>query len=371
MSEQPNPLARLAAAGQSPWLDQLRREWTTDGTLGRWIAEDDLRGLTSNPSIFQAAVAGSDAYDDQIARLAARGLAAAAIYDALTLDDIRAACDVFRPVWDRTGGVDGYISHEVAPALANDTEGTVAEARRLWAAVDRPNVLIKIPATAAGIPAIRQCLAEGVNVNITLMFSLCHYDAVSDAYLSALEQRQHDGLPIDGIASVASFFVSRVDTWVDALLDRMAGEGVVAAEAAALRGQAATANAKRAYHRFQQAFASTRFERLARHGARVQRVLWASTSTKDPAYDDLKYVSPLIGPDTVNTLPLATYEAFRDHGHVARTLDLDVAAADAAVARLCALGIDLEAVGEELSREGVAKFVAAQDGVIASVAGKM
>lgn len=371
MTNTHNPLAALAAAGQSPWIDQLRREWITDGTLARWIAEDDLRGLTSNPAIFQSAVAESDAYDAQIARLAAGGLPPAAIYDALTLDDIRAACDVFRPVWDRTGGLDGYISHEVAPALADDTNGTIAEAHRLWAAVDRPNVMIKIPATPAGIPAIRRCLIDGINVNITLMFSLCHYDAVADAYLDALELREHEGLPIDGIASVASFFVSRVDTWVDALLDRLAGEGVAVAEAAALRGQAATANAKRAYRRFQQTFQSTRFERMARRGARPQRVLWASTSTKDPAYDDLKYVTPLIGPDTVNTLPLATYEAFRDHGRVARTLDDDVAAADACVARLCALGIDLESVGESLSREGVAKFVAAQDAVIAGVAAKM
>lgn len=366
-----NPLAELAAVGQSPWLDQLRREWLRDGTLARWIAEDDLRGLTSNPAIFQAAVADSPAYDAQIAELAAAGRSAEAIYDAVTLDDIRAACDVFRPVWERTGGLDGYISHEVAPALADDTAGTVSEARRLWAAVDRPNVMIKIPATPAGIPAIRRCLVDGINVNITLMFSLAHYDAVADAYLGALERRQHDGLPIDGVASVASFFVSRVDSWVDGRLDRLAAEGAEPSTLAGLRGQAAVANAKRAYCRFRHVFGSTRFERLSRHGARVQRVLWASTSTKDPRYDDLKYVTPLIGPDTVNTLPLATYEAMRDHGHVACTLDQDVAGADALALRLAALGIDLEAVGEALSREGVAKFVAAQAAVVASVAGKM
>lgn len=362
-----NPLAALAAAGQSPWLDQLRREWLADGTLARWIAEDDLRGVTSNPAIFQAAVADSPAYDAQIGALAADGLDPAAIYDAVTLQDIRAACDVFRPVWERTGGLDGYISHEVAPALADDTAGTVAEARRLWAAVDRPNVMIKIPATCAGIPAIRACLTDGINVNITLMFSLCHYDAVADAYLDALERREHDGLPIDSIASVASFFVSRVDTWVDDRLDKLAADGV---DVAHLRGQAAVANAKRAYRRFQDVFGSTRFARLARHGARVQRVLWASTSAKDPAYDDLKYVTPLIGSDTVNTLPLATYEAFRDHGRVARTIDADVAAADAVVARLAALGIDLEAVGEDLSHQGVAKFAAAQAAVVATVGRK-
>lgn len=397
MSHARNALAELAATGQSPWLDQLRREWTLDGTLARWIADDDLRGLTSNPAIFQAAVADSAAYDAQIAELAGTalagsglygpglmdarmmdvgpadsGLAAAAIFDALTLSDIRAACDVFLPVWERTGGLDGYISHEVAPELADDTAGTVDEARRLWAAVARPNVMIKIPATPAGITAIRQCLTDGININITLMFSLCHYDAVADAYLGALERRQHDGLPIDHVASVASFFVSRVDSWVDSRLDRLAADGATdPAALAGLRGQAAIANAKRAYCRFQHVFGSTRFERLARHGARVQRVLWASTSAKDPAYDDLKYVTPLIGPDTVNTLPLATYEAMRDHGRIERTLDRDVAAADAVVMRLAALGIDLEAVGEALSREGVAKFVAAQAAVVATVAGKM
>lgn len=368
MSAPRNPLVALAAAGQSPWLDQLRREWLHDGTLARWIAEDDLRGLTSNPAIFQAAVAGSAAYDAEIAQLSNAGLDAAAIYDRLTLGDIRAACDVFRPVWERTGGRDGFISHEVAPDLADDTAATIAEARRLWAAVDRPNVMIKIPATPAGIPAIRHCLTEGIHVNITLMFSRCHYDAVADAYLAALERRQHDGLPIDGIASVASFFVSRVDTWVDAQLDRLAGEGV---DVAGLRGQAAVANAKLAYQRFQGVFGSTRFERLARYGASVQRVLFASTSTKDPAYDDLKYVAPLIGPDTVNTLPLPTYEAFRDHGHVAPTLTEGLAEARAVVSRLAALGIDLEAVGEALSRDGVAKFVAAQAAVLATVTEKM
>ena len=368
MSGPRNPLAALAASGQSPWLDQLRREWTQDGTLARWIAQDDLRGLTSNPAIFQAAVAGSPAYDAQIARLAAAGQAPAAIYDALTLDDIRAACDVFRPVWERTGGRDGYISHEVSPALAHDTDATIAEARRLWAAVDRPNVMIKIPATCDGIPAIRQCLTEGIHVNITLMFSLCHYDAVADAYLAALERRQHDGLPIDNVASVASFFVSRVDSWVDAQLDRLAAEG---ADVGELRGHAAVANAKRAYRRFGEAFGSSRFGRLERHGARVQRVLFASTSTKDPAYDDLKYVTPLIAPDTVNTLPLATYEAFRDHGVVAPTLAEGLAEADDAVRRLARLGIDLEAVGETLSRDGVAKFVAAEAAVLATITEKM
>jgi transaldolase len=360
-----NPLCLLPDEGQSVWLDQLRREWSADGTLQAFIDQDCVRGVTSNPSIFKAALQGSAAYDEQIGAMVAQGHDPVAIFDRLTLDDIIAACDIFLPVFEATSGLDGYVSHEVSPALAYDTAGTIAEAKRLWQAVDRPNLMIKIPATNEGIPAIRACLREGINVNVTLMFSLCHYDAVVEAYLAGLEDRLEDGQPIASLASVASFFVSRVDSHVDARLAALADEGH--AEAAALRGEAAVANAMRAWRRASEVFGGSRFARLARHGARVQRVLWASTSAKDPAYRDVKYVEELVGPETVNTLPLKTLEAFRDHGEVARTIDRDLAHADAVVARLCDLDIDLEEVGQTLSREGVDAFQAALDDVMRTV----
>lgn len=379
-----NPLLGLAPLGQSAWLDQLRREWVEGDRMARFIAEDDVRGVTSNPSIFKAAVADSSAYDAQIARLVAEGLDVDTIYDRLTLDDIRATCDIFMPVYLATDGLDGFVSHEVSPRLAYDTEGTIAEAHRLWAAVDRPNVMIKIPATKDGIPAITRCLRDGINVNITLMFSMSHYDAVAESYLVALEERLAHGELVDRVASVASFFVSRVDSKVDAALQALFGvDGDVGdvGDAAsngspdrrqgevlqALRGRAAVANAKRAWRRAQHVFSSTRFQRLARHGARPQRVLWASTSTKDPDYSDVLYVDSLIGPDTVNTLPLATLEAFRDHGTAARTIDVGLDEADEVVGRLRALDIDLIEIGETLSREGVDAFASALDGVLETV----
>ena len=370
-----NRLRALPALGQSIWLDQLQRDWLAGGQLAAWIGEDDLRGVTSNPSIFEAAIAHSSAYDGPLGELARHGLDAAAIYDQLTLEDIRAACDVFQPVYAATGGLDGYVSHEVSPNLAYDTPGTIAEAYRLWHAVDRPNVMIKIPATAEGMPAIRHCLAEGLNINITLMFSLTHYDAVAEAYVAALEARAARGLPLAHVASVASFFVSRIDTHVDHVLDaRMKSEAQVgsaeAAALAALRGQAAIANAKRAYRRFNDVFTSPRFAALAAQGASPQRVLWASTSTKDPAYRDVLYIEELAGAHTVNTIPLATYEAFRDHGIVAPRLETGLDEADAVVAALGAMGIDLLAVGEILSRQGVDKFKTALKGVLATVEAK-
>jgi transaldolase len=369
MSDSPvgNPVRALLGAGQSPWLDQLRREWLDDGTLARWIQEDGLRGVTSNPAIFREAMAGSAAYDAQQAELVRRGLSTAEIYDHLTLTDITAACDLFRPVYDATHGADGFVSHEVAPDLAYDTWGTVHEARRLWRAVDRPNVMIKIPATAAGLPAIRQCLEDGINVNVTLMFSLAHYDVVADQYIAALTARTQAGLAVDRVASVASFFVSRVDTLVDKHLAARVAEGLPEGQVAHLRGRAAVANSQRAYRRFTQRFTAPEFTALAARGAHVQRVLWASTSSKDPAYSDVIYVEPLIGPDTVNTMPLVTLDAFRDHGRVARTVDADYAEADAVVGELERLGIDLLQVGEALSLDGVKKFQDAQQAVLAAV----
>ena len=362
-----NPLRQLLQFGQSPWLDQLRREWLADGTLVAWLAEDGLRGLTSNPAIFREAMLDSDAYDEELGQLARQGLSAREVYDRLTLTDIRAACDQLLPLYVATAGADGFVSHEVAPGLAHDTWGTVHEARRLWRAVDRPNVMIKIPATAEGLPAVRTCLEDGINVNITLMFSLAHYDAVAEAYLAALEARVAAGKPVDRVASVASFFVSRVDSVVDARLAALVeqGEDVRLDQ---LAGKAAVANSQRAYRRFCERFTGDRFAALEARGARVQRVLWASTSTKNPTYRDVLYVEPLIGPDTINTMPLVTLEAFRDHGHVARTVDADLSEADAVVGALESLGIDLIEVGEALSQDGVRKFQAAEDGVLAAVA---
>ena len=362
-----NPVRALLGQGQSPWLDQFRREWLHDGTLARWIHDDGIRGVTSNPAIFREAIAGSDAYDAEHAALARAGLSTLEVYDRLTLTDIQAACDLFRPVYESTHGADGFVSHEVAPALAYDTWATVHEARRLWRAVGRPNLMIKIPATREGLPAIRQCLEDGINVNVTLMFSLAHYDAVADQYIAALAARAAAGQHVDRVASVASFFVSRVDTLADKQLAARLAEGLPEGQVAHLRGRAAVANSQRAYRRFTQRFTRPEFTALAARGARVQRVLWASTSSKDPAYSDVVYVEPLIGPDTVNTMPLVTLDAFRDHGRVTRTVDATYDQADAVVGELERLGIDLLQVGEALSRDGVKKFQDAQDAVLAAV----
>jgi transaldolase len=365
-----NPLRELHRQGQSPWLDQIRREWLKDGQLAQWIEEDGIRGVTSNPSIFKQAIVGSDAYVEQMRRLAAEGADATAIYDALTIDDIRAACDVFMSVFEATGGTDGFVSHEVSPSLAYDTWGTIHEARRLWGAIDRPNLMIKIPATREGLPAIEHCLSEGINVNVTLMFSMAHYEAVTDAYLRGLEARRDDGASIAEVSSVASMFVSRVDTFVDDLLEkRMKVEGDPAElqKMRGLLGKAAVANAKRIYRRFQQVFTSKRFTALESNGAHPQRVLWASTSTKNPDYSDVKYVEELIGPRTVNTLPLNTMLAFRDHGVVAATLGADLELADAVVEDLALLGIDLDDVGDTLQERGVDSFAAALDDVLEAV----
>lgn len=370
MTDTTHPFKQLLGHGQSVWLDELTRDWLESGQLETWIREEGLRGVTSNPSIFEKAIANSSQYDAQVRELARKGLGAADIYDTVTLQDIRAACDAFLPLYESSGGHDGFVSHEVSPRLAYDTWGTIHEARRLWKAVDRPNVMIKIPATPEGMPAIRECLEDGLNINITLMFSLAHYDAVAEAYLSALEARVAAGEPLDRVASVASFFVSRVDSLVDGLLDaRLKGVGdpLEAERMRSLRGQAAVANAKRAYRRYQQVFTSDRFAELERHGARTQRVLWASTSTKDPAYSDVKYVEELIGPHTVNTLPLETVEAFRDHGAVVPTLSRNLEQADEVVRALGVLGMDLLEIGETLSAQGVDKFAAALDGVLATV----
>lgn len=346
-----NPLVELYAYGQSFWYDNIRRQFLHNGLLQALIEQDGLRGVTSNPSIFEAAIAGSDDYDQQLAELAGRGLSTLEIYEELALADIRAACDLFADLYEESAGGDGYVSLEVSPDLARDTENTIAEARRLFAAVDRPNVMIKVPATAEGIPAIQQLISEGINVNITLMFNMAHYEAVANAYLQGLEQLLARGGDPRRVASVASFFVSRVDTAVDKKLAELDDPA-----ANALLGKAAIANSKIVYQRFKEVFHGPAFERLQAAGAPVQRLLWASTSTKNPAYPDTLYIDNLIGPQTVNTMPPQTIDAFRDHGRPAATLEADLEEAQLVLNHLQELGIDLHSVGEQLQVDGVAAF---------------
>ncbi len=356
-----NPLKALhEEQGQSVWLDFIERGMLEDGGLGRWIDEDGIRGVTSNPSIFNKAITGGNRYDAAMAAALAEdpAMSAEALYETLAVGDIRLAADTLRPVYEASGGEDGYVSLEVSPRLARDTEGTIAEARRLWARVDRPNLMIKVPATDEGIPAIEELIAGGINVNATLMFSMRHYENVARAYINGLERCDRPG----SVASVASFFVSRVDTAVDGEL-----EAVGTPEAVALRGKAAVANSRLVYERFLEIFHGEEFAAVRRRGARVQRPLWASTSTKNPAYPDTKYVQELIGPETVNTIPLATLEAFRDHGRPVRTLDGDFEGARAVLEALPSLGIDLEAVTEQLQVDGVRAFAEAFDGLLAAL----
>ena len=362
----PNPLRQLNEHGQSVWLDNLSRTLIDSGELGRLIREDGISGITSNPAIFAAAISGSDAYDEQIGALAASNRDTVALYETLAIDDIRAAADLLAATWEHSGGTDGFVSLEVNPHLARDTAGTLAEAERLWRAVDRPNALIKIPGTPEGVPAIEEALYRGININVTLLFSLDAYAAVMEAHLKALERRLDDGLPLDGLASVASFFLSRIDTLVDKKLDAIDGAGAEAATN--LRGQAAVASAKAAYRRWQRTYAGPRWDRLANAGARVQKPLWASTSTKDPDYPDTKYVEPLVGRHTVNTMPDATIDAFRDHGRVQPDSVLDgVDEALEVPARLAELGVDLDAVTAALVEEGIAKFEQPFDALLANL----
>jgi transaldolase len=338
---------QLEEIGQSIWLDYLRREYLESGDMQARI-DEGVRGVTSNPSIFDAAISKHEDYDEQIAQLVEFGKDTHQIYEALVIQDIQRTCDLFRPIYDDSEGRDGFVSLEVNPGLAKDTQGTIDEVAHLHEAVDRPNLMIKIPATDEGYPAIREMLGRGVNVNITLMFSLGQYDAVAEAYLSGLEAYQAAGGDVARVASVASFFVSRVDSKVDRQLDEI-GEG-------SIRGKIGIANAKAAYRRFEQTFQGDRWQRLAAAGASVQRVLWGSTSTKDPAYPDTMYVDNLIGPHTVNTIPLKTLEAFLDHGEVQRTVDQELEEADGALDRLAEVGIDIDQVTDELLEEGLVKF---------------
>jgi transaldolase len=355
------PLWRLTELGQSVWLDYIRRGILDNGELERMIREDALRGVTSNPAIFEQAIARSSDYDDALEALAAKGVEATAAYEALAIEDIQRAADLFRDVHAESGRSDGFVSLEVSPELAHDTGATVEEGRRLWREVGRPNVMIKVPGTAEGLPAIETLLFEGINVNVTLLFSIENHEQVMEAYLRALERRLEAGEPLDAVASVASFFVSRVDTAVDAALEERAAAAGSDAEREEIRrllGRAAVANAKLAYARFREVFGGDRFRRLAEAGAKVQRPLWASTSTKNPDYRDVIYVEELIGPDTVNTMPLATLQAFADHGVAEPTIDRGLDGAREDLESLRSRGIDIDRVTEQLQREGVEKFVA-------------
>jgi transaldolase/glucose-6-phosphate isomerase len=353
-----NPLLKLGTFGQSIWLDFLRRGMLVSGELQQLIAEDGLRGMTSNPAIFEKAIDGSHDYDGAIRTLALEGKSAKEIYQILTVEDVQQAADVFRPVYDRTGGQDGFVSLEVSPHLAHDTAGTIAEARRLWAALARSNVMIKVPATVQGLPAIQQLIAEGINVNVTLLFGLPRYREVVDAYIAGLEALAAQGKPLEHVASVASFFISRIDVLVDSMLDKLMQTGGPKARIAEnLHGQIAIASARVAYQIFGEIFANERFRALAAKNARPQRLLWASTSTKNPAYSDVKYVAALIGPQTVNTVPIETLNAYRDHGNPAPRLEEGVERARETLQRLSEIGIDLEKVTQQLEDEGVQKFI--------------
>ena len=356
-----NPLKQLwEDQKQAVWFDFIERALLSSGGLARLVADDGVRGVTSNPSIFQKAIEGGDAYKTAVSELLANdpGMTTIDLYEALAIEDIRGAADVLKTVFEASGGSDGYVSLEVSPHLAYDTEGTIAEAERLWRYVDRPNLMIKVPATPEGIEAIERLIARGINVNATLMFSLGHYEAVAGAYLRGLEACAEPAR----VASVASFFVSRVDTKIDAALDAIGKPAALD-----LRGKAAIANSKLAYRRFEELFGGEAFAPHAARGARVQRPLWASTSTKNPAYRDVMYVEELVGPDTVNTLPVATLEGFRDHGVVRASLREDLEGAEQVFADLAALGVDIDAVTEELQVEGVAAFAASFDQLLAAL----
>jgi transaldolase len=363
-----NPLIRLHQLGQSPWHDNIRRELLTSGALKKMVEDGDITGLTSNPTIFEQAIGSSKDYDDDLHRLAREGKNAEQIFDVLAVADIRAAADVLAPVFERSAGNDGYVSIEVAPRLANDTQATIQEARRLWSLVNRPNLMVKIPATAAGVPAVEQSIADGLNINVTLIFSLKRYDEVMDAYLRGLIRRLESGQKVDRVASVASFFVSRVDTLVDKLLDEKLSAGAERRDLLqTLKGKAAIANAKLAYVDFRRKFSTEAFAGLNHHGARVQRPLWASTSTKNPAYPDVYYVEALVGPDTVDTMPPVTLVAYKDHGKPEVRIDKGLDDARRLMDQLAEAGIHMDAVTKRLEEEGVATFAKSFDSLLAVV----
>ena len=368
-----NRLQELHDVGQSIWLDSIDRRMLHDGELDRRIREDALTGMTSNPTIFEKALSSSTAYDDQITDAEDQGLTSWQLFELLETTDVRDACDRFAGVYSSTRGADGFVSIEISPGVSHDADAAVEEARRLWKTVDRPNVMVKVPGTVEGAVAVRRLIAEGVNVNITLLFAIQAHERVIEAYMAGLEDRIKTRQPIDGLASVASFFVSRVDTEVDKRLDTLIAKASPAEKERLkmLKGRAAIANAKLAYRLFRQKFAGPRWEALAKQGARVQRPLWASTSTKNPEYRDVMYVEELIGPDTVDTMPPATVEAFRDHGAVDRTVDKKVAAAEGLLKEIEAVGIPMKDVTEKLLVDGIASFQKSFDELIAGLEAKV
>ncbi len=364
-----NPLTKIADFGQSVWYDNISRSLVRDGELQRLINEDGVVGQTSNPNFFKEAIVGKDDYDDQMRELARQGKNGDEVYEVLTTTDVRGACDLFAPVYQRTNAHDGYVSIEVSPSLAHDTQRTIEEARRLWSVVDRPNVMIKIPAAPEGIAAIKQVLTEGINVNVTLVFSIASYREVMNTYIEALEARVQRGEPVDRIASVGSFFVSRVDVAVDKMLDEKitSATGAEKEKLQSLLGKAAIANAKDAYHTFRETFSGPRWDALAAKGAKVQRPLWASTGAKNPAYRDILYAEELIGPDTVDTMGPPTIEAFRDHGQVRDSVEEDYAGAQQALKDLKDAGIDMAKVTQDLQDAGIKQFADSFEAVLKDV----
>jgi len=366
-----SPLQQLLHYGQSMWLDYIRRDLFTSGKLKHMIAEDGLRGMTSNPSIFEKAIADSSLYDDMLKALASRkDLDATGRFEQLAIRDIQDAADVLRPVYEQSNFHDGYVSLEVSPYLARKTQDTIDEARRLWKAANRENVMIKVPGTAEGLPAIRQLIGEGININITLLFAQEVYEKVAEAYVAGLEDLAKRGGNLKKMASVASFFISRIDTLIDSMLnDRMKKTTDPTQQAlfSSLLGKVAIANGKLTYQRYQRIFSGPRWEALAAKGAQTQRVLWASTSTKNPKYRDVIYIEELIGPDTVNTMPLATIDAFRDHGQLRNSLTEDVAGAQKVMDDLARAGIAIKEVTDKLTEDGVKLFADSFDKLLAAV----
>lgn len=365
-----NPLQGLLAYGQSPWLDFIRRNILLNGDLKKMIASDGLRGMTSNPAIFEKAITGSDDYADLLNAPDAKRLNAKALYEQIAIRDVQTATDIFRGVYNESKRRDGYVSLEVSPNLANDTQGTLEEARRLWQAVGRENLMVKVPATKEGIPTIRQLLEEGININITLLFAQSAYEQVAEAYVAALEARAAKGLDISKIASVASFFVSRIDTLIDGQIDAKLKTETDAKKKdllSSVQGKVAIANARRTYAKYLELFGGARWKALAAKGAQTQRLLWASTSTKNPKYRDVLYVEELIGADTVDTIPPATFDAFRDHGKLRKSLTENVAGAHKTMADLEAAGISMKEVTDKLLADGVKLFADAFAQLIAAV----
>ena len=363
-----NPLLDLQTLGQSIWMDYINREMITSGKLKRLIEEDGVSGVTSNPSIFEKAIAESSDYDEAILALTLEGKTTDEIYQLLTVEDIQMVADLLRPTYDQTNGQDGFVSLEVSPKLAYDTAGTIEEARRLWSLLNRSNSMIKVPATHEGIAAIRQLTGEGINVNITLLFGLPHYREVAEAYITGLETLAAKGENLRQVSSVASFFLSRIDVLLDPLFEKMMQTGGLKADSAALlHGEVAIASAKVAYQMYQAIVSSDRFKQLATKGARVQRLLWASTSSKNPGYSDTKYIESLIGPNTINTLPVETLAAYRDHGQPVLSLDQNVSKAYRILNHLSFIGINLNAVTQQLEQEGVDKFIGALDRLMVSL----